>query len=308
MTTALFTHSACLGHDTGPGHPERIERLEAIAEALAAPRFDELDRREAPRAGHADLLRVHPAAHVDHVLASVPAEGYGALDADTMVSPGSGEAALRAAGAVVAAIDAVMGGEVGNAFCAVRPPGHHAEADRAMGFCLFNNVAVGAHHARAKHGIRRVAVVDFDVHHGNGTQHIFERDAALFYASTHQMPLYPGTGAEDEQGVGNICNAPLPPRAGSDLFRKAMERRVLPALEAFAPELLIVSAGFDAHEADPLAELMLTEADYAWATDALVDVAKKHCLGRLVSALEGGYNLDALARSAAIHVERLMAA
>jgi acetoin utilization deacetylase AcuC-like enzyme len=190
----------------------------------------------------------------------------------------------------------------------VRPPGHHAEADRAMGFCLFNNVAIGAHHARTKHGLRRVAVVDFDVHHGNGTQHIFERDAGLFYASTHQMPLYPGTGAEDEQGVGNICNAPLPPRAGSDLFRKAMERRVLPALEVFAPELLIVSAGFDAHEADPLAELMLKDADYAWATDALVAVAKKNCGGRLVSALEGGYNLDALARSAAIHVERLMAA
>jgi acetoin utilization deacetylase AcuC-like enzyme len=177
-----------------------------------------------------------------------------------------------------------------------------------MGFCLFNNVAIGAHHARAKYGLRRVAVVDFDVHHGNGTQHIFERDAGLFYASTHQMPLYPGTGAEGEQGVGNICNAPLPPRAGSDLFRKAMERRVLPAVEVFAPELLIVSAGFDAHEADPLAELMLKEADYAWATDALVAVAKKHSRGRLVSALEGGYNLDALARSAAIHVERLMAA
>jgi acetoin utilization deacetylase AcuC-like enzyme len=308
MTTALFTHSACLAHDTGPGHPERIERLEAIADALAMPRFDGLDRREAPRVGRTELLRVHPAAYVDHVLASIPAEGYGALDADTIVSPGSGEAALRAAGAVVAAVDAVMAGEVGNAFCAVRPPGHHAEADRAMGFCLFNNVAVGAHHARAKHGVRRVAVVDFDVHHGNGTQHIFERDPALFYASTHQMPLYPGTGAEDEQGVGNICNAPLPPRAGSGFFRKAMERRVLTALEAFGPELLIVSAGFDAHEADPLAELMLTEADYAWATDALIAAAKKHCHGRLVSALEGGYNLDALARSAAIHVERLMAA
>ncbi|MEX1108198.1 MAG: histone deacetylase family protein, partial [Dongiaceae bacterium] len=172
----------------------------------------------------------------------------------------------------------------------------------------FNNVAIGAHHARAQHGISRVAVMDFDVHHGNGTQHIFERDSNLFYASTHQMPLYPGTGAEEEQGVGNICNAPLPPLAGSDLFRKAMERRVLPALEGFAPELLIISAGFDAHAADPLAELMLQESDYAWATDALIALAKRHCAGRVVSALEGGYNLDALARSAAIHIERLMAA
>ncbi|MEX0808918.1 MAG: histone deacetylase family protein [Dongiaceae bacterium] len=308
MTTALFTHSACLAHDTGPGHPERIERLQAIVEALADPRFDGLDRREAPRASRADLLRVHPAAYVDHVFASVPAEGYGAMDADTVLSPGSGEAALRAAGAVVAAVDAVMAKEVGNAFCAVRPPGHHAEADRAMGFCLFNNVAVGALYARAKHGIARVAVMDFDVHHGNGTQHIFERNPDLFYASTHQMPLYPGTGAAEERGVGNICNVPLPPHAGSDLFRKAMERVVLPALDDFAPELVIISAGFDAHAADPLAELMLQESDYAWATDALVAVAKRHCEGRVVSALEGGYNLDALARSAATHVERLMAA
>ncbi|MDZ4737473.1 MAG: histone deacetylase family protein [Rhodospirillaceae bacterium] len=308
MTTALFTHNACLTHDTGPGHPERIERLLAIVEALADPRFDALDRREAPRASRADLLRVHPAAYVDHVFASMPTEGYGALDADTVLSPGSGEAALRAAGAVVAAVDAVMTNEVANAFCAVRPPGHHAEADRAMGFCLFNNVAVGAHYARAKHSIARVAVVDFDVHHGNGTQHIFERDAGLFYASTHQMPLYPGTGAEEEQGVGNICNAPLPPMAGSDLFRKAMERRILPALDDFAPELLIISAGFDAHADDPLAELMLKESDYAWATDALIAVAKKHCAGRVVSALEGGYNLDALARSTATHVDRLTAA
>jgi acetoin utilization deacetylase AcuC-like enzyme len=308
MTTALFTHSACLAHDTGPGHPERIERLQAIIEALADPRFAALDRREAPRAGRDALLRVHPAAYIDHVLASIPAEGYGALDDDTIVSPGSGEAALRAAGAVIAAIDAVMAKEVDNAFCAVRPPGHHAEADRAMGFCLFSNVAIGAHHARARHGLSRVAVMDFDVHHGNGTQHIFERDAALFYASTHQMPLYPGTGAEDEQGVGNICNAPLPPRAGSAEFRRAMDRHILPALDAFAPEFLIVSAGFDAHAADPLAELMLTESDYEWATDGLVAIAKRHCRGRVVSALEGGYDLDALAHSVAAHVGRLMAA
>ena len=308
MTTALFTHAACLEHDTGPGHPERIARLAAVNEALAQEKFALLDRREAPRADGADLLRVHPAAYVDHVFASIPDDDYGALDPDTIVSPGSGEAALRAAGAVTAAVDAVFAGEVRNAFCAVRPPGHHAEADRAMGFCLFNNVAIGARYAQAKHGIARVAVMDFDVHHGNGTQHLFERDATLFYASTHQMPLYPGTGDAAETGVGNICNAPLPPMAGSGPFRAAMERIVLPALDAFRPELLLVSAGFDAHAADPLAQLMLTEADYAWATDALVAVADRHCGGRLVSALEGGYDLDALARSAAAHVERLMAA
>lgn len=308
MTTALFTHAACLEHDTGPGHPERIARLAAVNEALAQEKFALLDRREAPRADGADLLLVHPAAYVDHVFATIPDDDYGALDPDTIVSPGSGEAALRAAGAVTAAVDAVFAGEVRNAFCAVRPPGHHAEADRAMGFCLFNNVAIGARYAQAKHGIARVAVMDFDVHHGNGTQHLFERDATLFYASTHQMPLYPGTGDVAETGVGNICNAPLPPMAGSGPFRAAMERIVLPALDAFRPELLLVSAGFDAHAADPLAQLMLTEADYAWATDALLAVADRHCRGRLVSALEGGYDLDALARSAAAHVERLMAA
>ncbi len=308
MTTALYSHQACLEHDTGPGHPEQIARLAVILEALSDERFAALDRREAPRADRAALVRAHHAAYVDHALAAVPTDGYAAIDPDTILSPCSGEAALRAAGGVIAAIDAVFAGEVGNAFCAVRPPGHHAEADRAMGFCLFNNVAVGAYHARARHGISRVAVMDFDVHHGNGTQHIFERDRDLFYASTHQMPLYPGTGDVSETGVGNICNAPLPPMAGSGPFRAAMERIVLPALDEFRPELLIVSAGFDAHAADPLAQLMLGEADYAWATDALLEVAERHCGGRLVSALEGGYDLPALARSAATHVERLMAA
>jgi acetoin utilization deacetylase AcuC-like enzyme len=308
MTTGLFTHPVCLEHDTGPGHPEQIARLQVILEALTDERFALLDRREAPMAGRDALIRAHHAAYVDQALAAIPTEGYAAVDPDTIVSPSSGEAALRAAGGVMAAIDAVFAGEVNNAFCAVRPPGHHAEADRAMGFCLFNNVAVGAHHARAKHGISRVAVMDFDVHHGNGTQHIFERDRDLFYASTHQMPLYPGTGDASETGVGNIVNAPLPPMAGSGPFRAAMERIVIPALDEFRPELLIVSAGFDAHAADPLAQLMLGESDYAWATDALLGVAERHCGGRLVSALEGGYDLPALARSAATHVDRLMAA
>jgi acetoin utilization deacetylase AcuC-like enzyme len=209
---------------------------------------------------------------------------------------------------VIAAVDDVATGKVANAFCAVRPPGHHAEAATAMGFCLFNNVAIGAHHAREVHGLSRVAVMDFDVHHGNGTQAIFEQDANLFYASTHQMPLYPGTGSVRETGVGNICNAPLPPNAGSAEFRAAMSDRILPAIDAFRPDLLIISAGFDAHRADPLANLQFVEADYAWATDELAALAWRHCSGRLVSALEGGYDLQALAASAASHVQRLMAA
>src|SRR5262249_48025922 len=229
-------------------------------------------------------------------------------DADRIVAPGSGKAAWGGAGALVSGVDVVAKEKVANPFCAVRPPGHHAEAETAMGFCLFNNVAIAAHHAREAHGLSRVAVMDFDVHHGNGTQAIFWQDPSLFYASTHQMPLYPGTGAAQETGAGNICNAPLPPYAGSDEFRAAMSDRILPAVDAFKPDLLIISAGFDAHKADPLANLQLVEADYAWATDELAGIAKRHSSGRLVSALEGGYDLKALAASAAIHVQRLMAA
>jgi acetoin utilization deacetylase AcuC-like enzyme len=308
LATLLLTHPACLRHDMGRQHPECPERLTAILEALAGPAFDGLARGEAPRATVEDLARVHERAYVEAVLAAVPAQGFVALDPDTGVSPGSGEAALRAAGAVIAAVDAVVTGQAHNAFCAVRPPGHHAEAGQAMGFCLFNNVAVGAAHARARHGLKRIAVMDFDVHHGNGTQHMFERDADLFYASTHQWPLYPGTGAPEERGVGNICNAPLPPGAGSADFRAAMTRTVLPALVGFRPDLLIISAGFDAHRADPLAALNLDEGDYEWATRELVGVAARCCGGRLVSALEGGYDLGALAASAAAHVRALMAA
>jgi acetoin utilization deacetylase AcuC-like enzyme len=240
------------------------------------------------------------------VLEAIPTEGYVLLDGDTTASPGSGEAALRAAGALIAAIDAVINGEAANAFCAVRPPGHHAESDQAMGFCLFNNVAIGAAHARQAHGLERVAVIDFDVHHGNGTQHMFEQDPGLFYASTHQWPLYPGTGAPEEQGCGNILNVPLPPGAGSAEFREAMAEIVLPVLDQFGPDLVIISAGFDAHAADPLAMLELVEADYAWVTKALAELAWTHCGGRVVSALEGGYDLAALARSAAAHVRSLM--
>jgi len=308
MTTAFFTHPACLEHDTGPGHPERRQRLEAVLLALAEPEFAALDRREAPRATIEQIARAHERAYVEDLLARVPQRGWAALDGDTTMSPGSGEAALRAAGAMTAAIDLVMQHGAANAFCAVRPPGHHAERDMAMGFCLFNNVAIGAAHAIAAHGVQRVAIVDFDVHHGNGTQHIFERDARVFYASTHQMPLYPGTGARSEHGIGNICNAPLAAFSGGDAFRDAYEEIVLPALQRFQPELLLISAGFDAHRADPLASLELEAEDFAWVTERLADLAATHCRGRLVSTLEGGYDLGALAESAAAHVAALMAA
>ena len=308
MATLMFTHPACLEHDPGEHHPESPARLRAVLAALKAPEFGALARREAPVAEIADIARVHPRDFVEAMLAAVPETGYAGVDADTILSPGSGKAALRAAGAVVAAVDAVVAGEASNAFCAVRPPGHHAEPDRSMGFCLFNNVAIGAARARAVHGLARVAVVDFDVHHGNGTQAAFERDPSLFYASTHQSPLYPGTGARSERGVGNIVNVPLPPMAGSTEFRRAVEASILPALDSFAPDLVMASAGFDAHRRDPLAQLMLVEDDYAWVTERLLECAERHAGGRLVSTLEGGYDLAALGASAAAHVRCLMAA
>ncbi|HEY1506462.1 MAG TPA: histone deacetylase family protein [Stellaceae bacterium] len=308
MTTLLLTHEACLSHDPGPHHPESPARLTAVLAALAEPGFAKLLRGEAPKASLEQIALVHPGDFAERLLAVVPKQGYAAIDADTVLSSGSGEAALRAAGACIAAVDAVMKGEAQNAFCAVRPPGHHAEPYRAMGFCLFNNVAIAAVHARRAHKLERVAVIDFDVHHGNGTQAAFEQDGTLFYGSTHQMPLYPGTGAAVERGVGNIVNAPLRPMSGSDEFRKAFSTTILPALDAFEPELVIISAGFDAHRDDPLAQLMLVEADYAWSTERLIEIAKKHAQGRIVSSLEGGYDLDALAASAAAHVAALMAA
>jgi acetoin utilization deacetylase AcuC-like enzyme len=307
MTTLLYTHPACLEHDPGQYHPEAPARLRAVLAALSAPEFAALQRREAPQAGAEDLTRVHPPRFVERLLAAVPQVGHVGIDADTVMSPKSGEAALRAAGAVVAAVDAVVAGEADNAFCAVRPPGHHAEPDRAMGFCLFNNVAIGALRARQVHGLARVAVVDFDVHHGNGTQAAFWDDGTLFYGSTHQSPLYPGTGASGETGAaGNIVNIPLPPMSGSQAFRLGMTRVLLPALDAFAPEMVLISAGFDAHRSDPLAQLLLEEADYTWATEALVAIAGRHAGGRVVSTLEGGYDLVALGASAAAHVRVLM--
>ncbi len=308
MTTLCYTHSACLLHDPGPHHPESPARLEAVLAALSGPRFAALERREAPEAAIEDLARVHSRRLVEALLDAVPQQGYAAIDADTVMSPASGAAALRAAGAVVAAVDAVVAGEAASAFCAVRPPGHHAEPNRPMGFCLFNNVAVGALRARAVHGLARVAVVDFDVHHGNGTEARFAADPTLFYGSTHQSPLYPGTGAASDTGVGNIVNLPLRPMSGSAEFRRAVERELLPALDRFAPELLLISAGFDAHRRDPLAQLQLDEADYAWVTERLVELARAHAQGRVVSTLEGGYDLQALGASAAAHVLALMSA
>jgi acetoin utilization deacetylase AcuC-like enzyme len=308
MTTLLYTHPACLEHDPGQYHPESPARLRAVLEALGGPDFARLDRREAPEAALDDIARVHPRRFVEAMLRAVPAQGHVGIDADTILSPASGRAALRAAGAVVAAVDAVFAGEADNAFCAVRPPGHHAEPRRAMGFCLFNNAAIGALRARQAHGFDRVAVVDFDVHHGNGTQAAFWSDKNLFYGSTHQMPLFPGTGAASETGLGNIVNAPLAPGDGGEQFRAAFLGRILPALDAFAPDMLLVSAGFDAHKADPLAQLQLVEADFAWVTEQLLEAAAKHCGGKLVSTVEGGYDLDALGRSTAIHVQTLMQA
>jgi acetoin utilization deacetylase AcuC-like enzyme len=307
VTTALITHLACLEHDTGAWHPECPDRLRHVLRALEGEEFTPLLREQAPRATEEQLCLVHPADYVKAILEIRPAEGdQVALDADTVMSRGSAEAAARAAGAGVMAVDAVMEGWARTAFAAVRPPGHHAELRRPMGFCLFANAAIAARHAQSRWGLTRVAVVDFDVHHGNGTQAIFQADPSLFYASSHQYPCFPGTGAPSETGVGNIVNVALPPGSDGAAFRAAWTGTLLPALDAFAPELLIVSAGFDAHKADPLAQLRVETADFAWLTAELLTLARRHCGGRLVSLLEGGYDLDALAASAAAHVRALM--
>jgi len=310
VPTALITHPACLRHDTGPYHPECPDRLRAVLAALETEEFADLLREAAPHATTEQLTRVHRGDYVEAILAIRPEEGeLVQLDADTAMGAGSAEAALRAAGAAVAAVDAVVEGWARAAFAAVRPPGHHAEPARPMGFCLFNNAAVAALHARARWGIQRVAVVDFDVHHGNGTQAIFAADPDLFYASTHQHPCYPGTGEAWERGAAdNIVNVPLRPGSDGAAFRAAWSDTILPELDVFAPGLLIVSAGFDAHAADPLAQLRLDTADYGWITQQLVTMAALHCGGRIVSVLEGGYDLAALAASAAAHVRGLMRA
>lgn len=306
MATWLITHRACLQHDTGYGHPESADRLRAILTALDTPAFAALVRREAEAATREELARVHQPRYIEQILTMIPASGWRSLDPDTMISPASGEAALRAAGAVRQAVDAVMSGEATRAFCAVRPPGHHAEPARAMGFCLFNNVAVGALHARCRYGAHNVAVVDFDVHHGNGTQAMLAGRKGFLYASTHQQPLFPNTGRREENRPGALYNIPLPPGTGSEAFRKHFRGEIITALADFHPDLILISAGFDAHESDPLAELKLTDDDYQWVTEELVALADAYCHGRIVATLEGGYNLQALARSVARHVAVLM--
>ena len=301
----IYTHAACLKHEMGAGHPESPARLAAVLEALGASEFAQVPRAEPAPATREQIERAHARELVDAIFAAVPESGHVQLDPDTAMNPHSLEAALRGAGAACAAVDAVIAGSARRAFCAVRPPGHHATFAQPMGFCLFNHVAIAAHHARAAHGLARVAIVDFDVHHGNGSQDIFWDDASVLYASSHQWPLYPGTGARTERGAGNIVNAPLAPGSGGPQFRAAYEETIFPALEAFAPELVIVSAGFDAHRLDPLANLNLGAEDYAWVTRGLVAIADKHARGRVVSMLEGGYSLTALRESVTAHCREL---
>jgi len=305
MTTALISHPDCLQHETPQGHPEQVARLSRV---LAALEGKALARVPAPLVAEDDLLRVHPKTYVDGIRDAAPAGGLAQIDADTWMSPGSLAAAHRAAGGAVRAVDMVLAGEARNAFVATRPPGHHAERETAMGFCFFGNVALAAKHALDHHGLARVAVVDFDVHHGNGTQDLLEDEARALFVSSHQFPLWPGTGTADETGPhGTVMNLPLPPGTGSDEFRRLYEERVFPRVEAFAPDLILVSAGFDAHRDDPLADLRLETGDFAWVTERLCDLSHALCGGRLASVLEGGYDLDALAESAAAHVDVLIA-
>ncbi|UUP18775.1 histone deacetylase family protein [Nitratireductor thuwali] len=306
MTTRLYSHPACLEHVTPPGHPERPDRLRAIERVLQHEIFDPLDRAEAPLADEAAILLAHPESYRARVRGTVPETGMARIDADTSVSPGSYEAALRAVGGAMAAVDDVFTGRADNAFVATRPPGHHAEKNTAMGFCLFNNAAIAARHAQRAHGAERVVIVDWDVHHGNGTQDIFWDDPTVMYCSTHEMPLYPGTGAASETGAGNIVNVPLAAGDGGDALRDAFDAVILPRLVEFRPDLIIISAGFDAHYRDPLADLNFREEDFAWATSMLMEKADRLCGSRIVSLLEGGYDLEGLALSVAAHVGRLM--
>jgi acetoin utilization deacetylase AcuC-like enzyme len=309
VTTLLYSHPAFARHEVPEGHPERPARIAAIESALDTEEFAGLMRREAPLASPEMIERVHTSRYRRALEDVAPEEGLVRLDPDTYMGPSSLEAARRAAGAGCAAVDALFAGEADNAFVAARPPGHHATPDRAMGFCLFNSAAIAALHARAVHGAKRVAIVDFDVHHGNGAEAAFWHDENAFYASSHEYPQYPGSGRESDRGAfGNVCNAPLPTGTGGEEFRRAWRERLLPAVAAFAPDFIAVSAGFDGHRADPVGGHRLIEDDYAWVTTEIVGLARRACEGRIVSFLEGGYDLDALGRCAAAHVRALMGA
>jgi acetoin utilization deacetylase AcuC-like enzyme len=307
MTTLYLHHPATLEHKTPLGHPERPDRIRAIEKAVAQERFAALTRIEAPYGDVQSVLLAHPEEYVRAIEEVAPRTGLVQIDADTSMSPGTFEAVMRAVGAAVLAVDQVMTGKAKNAFSAMRPPGHHAERTQAMGFCFFNNAAIAARHAQKMHGAERVAIVDWDVHHGNGSQDIFWSDPTVMYCSTHQMPLYPGTGAPSERGEHNtIVNAPMRPGDGGEVFRHAFETAILPRLEEFRPDLIVISAGFDAHMRDPLANINLLEGDFGWATRKLMDVADRHAGGRIVSLLEGGYDLEGLARSVEAHLDALM--
>jgi acetoin utilization deacetylase AcuC-like enzyme len=306
VTTFLYQHPACSNHEPGINHPESPNRLNAVMTKLDETCFKDLVQIESPMTDLEVISLMHDPNYIDRILKSVPSTGLFRLDPDTILSSGSAEAILRGVGGVCAAIDDVLDVKADNAFCAMRPPGHHAEFSQAMGFCIFNNIAIGAKYAQTKHGVDKVAVVDFDVHHGNGTQHMFESNHSLFYGSSHQFPAYPGTGLASEVGVGNIVNVPIKPGGGSQLFRRAYKDAILPKLREFNPDFILLSAGFDAHVEDPLCQLNLVTPDFVWVTKELLLVAAECCEGRLVSTLEGGYNLEALADCVGAHVSELM--
>lgn len=307
MATRYFEHPIFKQHVTPPGHPERVDRLHALEKALEDDAFADLDRHEAPRADESAVLLAHPARFLENVKSQIPDEGLTRVDADTVAGPKTMDAALHGIGAAMAAVDGLFSAAFDNAFVAARPPGHHAEKETAMGFCLFNTAAVAARHAQSAHGAERVAIVDWDVHHGNGTQDIFWDDASVLYGSTHQMPLYPGTGAKGETGAHDtMVNAPLSPGDGSASFRQAFAERILVEIDNFRPDLIIISAGFDAHHRDPLANINLDEDDFDWATGKIMEMAGRHAGHRVVSVLEGGYDLEGLAASASTHILRLM--
>ncbi len=306
MKTLYYSHPDFLLHETGTEHPECAGRLRSIEHALATPEFSSLIRQSPPLGTEQQIRLIHPQFHIDAILEAIPKQGKHFLDQDTVLSPGSKLAAFRAVGAVCDAVDKVLTGKADNAFCAIRPPGHHAEPQQAMGFCLFNNIAIAASYARKHYQLERIAIVDFDVHHGNGTQAAFCNQPDVLYASSHQMPCYPGTGHPSETGVGNIINVPLAAGDSGVEFRQKYSRIILPALKNFRPDLLLISAGFDAHKDDPLASIMLIEDDFKWITQQLMSIADSCCKGRIISALEGGYNLKALAASVGVHIKTLM--